>query len=369
MPSPSSSGSCGCASAAAAAAYRSALSGAGASAVRGPLDPRRRAPRSHEIAGRLSSPGVSAADVARFRATTRRARARAPRLSRAELASRRSRRGAWHVRPGDRLPASDGTANDGANGRGCPHDVEAARRHDSPGRVSYAGRAAGDRARAQGASAAPTRTPRGRSACRRRPRASSCANGIGCLSSASSTFLVRAVPLALRARGRPLARGSPRLGDVASGPLRGGHDHVASRALREPERGVRADDERGRVVVREQLGDAAGERDDTEIGERTLAERGLEPLEEPFGVAAVGLREDDAEPAAADPASEIARPGRRRCRTFAMLASTSSAARWPIRALIVVRRSTSSIRSAICSRRPRARPISRSSRAWKAGRS
>ena len=59
----------------------------------------------------------------------------------------------------------------------------------------------------------------------------------------------------------------------------------------------------------QQLGDAAGERDDTELRERALAERCLQAVEERLGVAAVRDGEQHAEAAAADAARQVARAG------------------------------------------------------------
>ena len=89
-------------------------------------------------------------------------------------------------------------------------------------------------------------------------------------------------------------------------PLRRSYDHVAPGALREAECRIGADDERGRVVLGEQLGDPAGERDDADLGKRSIPERGLEALEQPLRISAVRLREQHAEAPAADTAGEIA---------------------------------------------------------------
>ena len=96
-------------------------------------------------------------------------------------------------------------------------------------------------------------------------------------------LLVRAVPLARRARGGALARraeiaagprrafgSDPVLGHVATRPLRGRDHHVAARALRKPERGIGTHDECGRVVLRKQLGDASREGDDADLRKRAL---------------------------------------------------------------------------------------------------
>ncbi len=198
----------------------------------------------------------------------------------------RARRRARRRPPRGRVPRADGAAHDDPHRR--RRRSRSSHSTTRPPSLRSPPRSRGPRSCASSApSAARTRTRRGRSACRRPPRASSSASETDCPSSASST--ARRTRRSSRSRepeAATLARGSRRrlgaLGDVARRPLRGRHDHVATRALREPERGVGADDECRRVVVREQLGDAAGERDDADLRERPLAERGLKLLEEPL---------------------------------------------------------------------------------------
>ena len=101
---------------------------------------------------------------------------------------------------------------------------------------------------------------------------------------------------------------------------------------------------------------AARERDDAEVGERPLAAA-------PTAAARRAARRRDCRPARGRLRTGRRRSGtggragrRRRSGPRAIVASTSSAARWPMRALIVVRRSTSSMSSAICSRRASCTP-------------
>ena len=169
-----------------AAAYRSALSDAGASAsvARGIVGDELRA---RELAGRLSGTRVSAADVARFRATF------APVVAR-ELVVAPSP--SWL--PGGRGVALATSAPESVfrlrtGRRTTVRTVEGVvcrrgpRRRDSP-RGAPLCTSPGPRSCASSRpSAVRMRTRPGRSACRRLPRASSCASETGCPSSASST--------------------------------------------------------------------------------------------------------------------------------------------------------------------------------------
>ena len=99
-------------------------------------------------------------------------------------------------------------------------------------------------------SAARMRTQRGRSACRKRPRATRVRARPTARARRRRQLLVRAVPLALRARGRSLARGSPQLATSRAGRFAAVTTMSRPELLASP-RAASARTMRCRIVVRE----------------------------------------------------------------------------------------------------------------------
>ena len=218
-------------------AYRAALGDAGASltVARGIIGDELRA---RDIVGSARAVAVSSGDVARFRATfapVRRARAR--RVPGAELASRRARSRARDVR--SRMPCS--ACGRGAGRRSAPSKERSRSRPATTRPPSRRCPTPSPGPRSSGSSApsaARMRTRRGRSACRRLGREQARMRARPTARARRRRHLVvRAVPLAERARGGELGCVSARLGaarrrraPAASRPSRPCRDPSSSRA-------------------------------------------------------------------------------------------------------------------------------------------